>query len=563
MASDRKPLLAISATFTAEPIEETLSFWFRKFDLSFDIQFAPYNQVFQELIRDRSLLGGNQEGVNVLLIRPEDWQTGSLGAVPLASQVEQGTKDFIELLSDAAARSAVPSVVCLCPLSPDAAADAARSEELLASEAAIASAFKDAPTVHVVTSADLAAAYHVKEHYSPHTDQLGHVPYTPDFFTALGTMVSRRVWALRSRPYKVIALDCDGTLWKGVCGEDGPDGVQFGPPWTHLQEFMVRQYEAGMLLCLCSKNSDEDVIAVFDRRQAEMPLQRKHIVSTRVNWAPKSENLRSLAAELDLGLDSFIFVDDNPLECAEVEANCPGALALRLPPNEEKIPTFLQRVWAFDHLKVTSEDKHRTEYYRANVQRETARTGSLSMEDFLRGLQLQITIAPVEASQLERVAQLTQRTNQFNATGIRRTVSDLQRLGGQEGGSECLAIQVRDRFGDYGLVGAVIYATTSDALVVDSFLLSCRVLGRRVEHRILAELGGIAKRLRLTHVDVLFTASAKNKPARDFLESSGKQFERARDAGVSYRFPSDFAAGLGEEATGRASVVVLAEGAGT
>jgi FkbH-like protein len=559
MAPDRKPLLAIAATFTADPIEDTIAFWLRKFNLPFDIRFAPYNQVFQELIGE-SLLASNQDGVNLLLVRLEDWQGGGHEAGPLPSQVEKSTTEFIGAVRAAAERSAVPFVVGLCPPSPAVAADVPRALELSKAEDAIVAELKNAPTIHIVTPADVAEIYKVKEYYSAHTDQIGHVPYTGDYFTALGTMMSRRIWALRSRPHKVIVLDCDGTLWKGTVGEDGASGVVFGSPWLALQEFMVRQHDAGMLLCICSKNSQEDVFAVFDQRREEMPLKRDHIVSWRVNWTAKSENLRSLAKELELGLDSFIMVDDNPIECAEIEANCPDALTLQLPPEEEKIPTFLRRVWAFDHLKVTSEDKNRTAFYRANAQRETARTGALTMDDFLRGLQLQVEIAPAEASQLERVAQLTQRTNQFNVSGIRRTVAEVQRLCEREDAG-CSVVDLRDRFGDYGLVGVLIYTTAPDAVVVDSFLLSCRALGRKVEHRMLAELGRIARRLHVGRVDIPFTASPKNKPARDFLESFGNQYEDARDGGVVFRFPSEFAAGVAGVAMEKRSVVELSEGA--
>ncbi len=558
MALDRRPLLTISATFTAEPIEESIAFWLRKFGLDLEITFAAYNQVFQELLGENTLVTSNRDGVNVLLIRLEDW-LGGVDTGASSSQIERSSKEFIAALQAAAQRSAAPYVVCLCAASPDVAADPARAAELSRAEEAIAGAFKDAPTVHIVTSAELARLYHVKEYYSAHTDQLGHVPYTADYFTALGTMVTRRLWALRSRPHKVIALDCDGTLWKGTCGEDGADGVQFGPPWTLLQEFMVKQYEAGMLLCICSKNTREDVLAVFDRRRDEMPLKREHIVAWRVNWTAKSENLRSLATELELGLDSIIMVDDSPIECAEIAAHGPEVLTLQLPEEEARIPVFLRRIWAFDHLQVTGEDKNRTEYYRANAQRETVRTESLSMDDFLRGLQLHIGIAPVQASQLDRVAQLTQRTNQFNVSGIRRSVSDLQRLR-DRGEGECLVVQLRDRFGDYGLVGVIIYAKVSDALVVDSLMLSCRALGRKVEHRMLSELGGIAKRLRAVAVDIPFTSTPKNKPARDFLESFGK-FQTASDGGILFRFPTELAASAGEAAKGQRPAVELAEGA--
>jgi FkbH-like protein len=535
MASDPQPLLAISATFTAEPIEETLAFWFRRFDLPLAIQFAPYNQVFQELLGEGGVLRSNLDGVNVILLRPEDWQS------PVESKVEENSAEFVDALCAAATRSSVPYLVCLCPPSPSVAADETRSAQLSRAEDTIATRLKRTPGIHVVTSAELAHVYGVLDYYSPHTDELGHIPYTPDFFVSLGTMVARRAWALRSPPYKAVALDCDGTLWQGICGEDGASGVRFDGPWRRLQEFMVEQHDAGMLLCLCSKNSEHDVLAVFDRRREEMPLKREHLVSWRVSWAAKSASLRSLAAELGLALDSFIFLDDSPAECAEVRANCPEVLTLQLPSDPRRVETFLLRVWAFDHLKITSEDKGRTEHHRANIQRESVRAAAFTMEDFLEGLDLRVGITRAEPDQLERVAQLTQRTNQFNVSGVRRTRSDVLRLC-ESGRRQCLVVQVRDRFGDYGMVGALLYAAPQEALVVDSFLLSCRALGKRVEHRMLSELGRIATELHAGHIDIPFIPSARNRPALDFLESFGHEFKVVTEDGMLFRFPSTLAA---------------------
>ena len=169
----------------------------------------------------------------------------------------------------------------------------------------------------------MADLYPVPDYYDPHGDELGHIPYTPAFYAALGTAVARKIHALRRAPYKAIVLDCDGTLWDGVCGEDGPEGVSLDPPRRFLQEFMLAQRDAGMLLCLSSKNNEQDVLETF-RANPRMPLQPEHFVARRINWEPKSAHLVSLAGELNLGLDSFIFVDDNPTECAELAGPLPG-----------------------------------------------------------------------------------------------------------------------------------------------------------------------------------------------------------------------------------------------
>ncbi|MBA3442907.1 MAG: HAD-IIIC family phosphatase, partial [Pyrinomonadaceae bacterium] len=344
----------------------------------------------------------------------------------------------------------------------------------------------------------------------------------------------------RTPSHKVIALDCDQTMWKGVCGEDGPHGIEIDPPRQALQEFMRRQHDTGMLICLCSKNNEEDVVKVFEQRAEEMPIKREHVVDWRLNWGFKSENLKSLAGDLRLGLDSFIFVDDDPVACAEVRANCPEVLTLQLPQEVSSFSQFLNHIWNFDRLNVTGEDEKRTALYKQNAARERLRKGTLSFDDFLADLNLEIRISEMRPEHLARVSQLTHRTNQFNFTTVRRSEGEIQALC-LAGETECLVVEVSDRFGDYGLVGVILFRAGGEAVNVDTFLLSCRALGRGVEHRMLARLGEIAKERGLSRVGVEFITSGKNRPAHDFLNGVGADFKQPIEGGYSYSFPSEFA----------------------
>jgi FkbH-like protein len=397
-------------------------------------------------------------------------------------------------------------------------------------------------TVHLVTFAELRDLYPVGDYYDPHGDELGHIPYTPAFFAALGAMVARKIHAMRMTPYKVIVLDCDETLWQGICGEDGPEGIVVDAPRKALQEFMVAQQEAGTLLCLCSKNNEEDVVETFELHP-EMPLRLQHFVARRINWEAKSTNLTDLAEELQLGLDSFIFVDDNPEECAEVQARRPEVLTIPLPPQDEEIPQFLKHVWTFDHFNVTEEDRKRTALYAQRIERARLEQQVSTLEEFIASLRLEIRILSMSPEQLPRVSQLTQRTNQMNMTTIRRSESEIQTLL-RSGKAEILTVDVADRFGSYGLTGVVIFETSPQAIKVDTFLLSCRVLGRGVEHRVLRELGEIAGQRGLHSIELPFIPSQRNRPARRFLESVGAQFKRPREQGLLFRFPVEYARGI-------------------
>jgi FkbH-like protein len=247
-----------------------------------------------------------------------------------------------------------------------------------------------------------------------------------------------------------------------------------------------------------------------------MPLGPGDFAARRINWDSKAGNLASLADELELGLDTFILVDDNPKEVQEVRAGAPPVLALLLPARAEEIPEFLAHVWAFDRARVTEEDRRRGEMYVQRAERARVARSSASLEDFLASLELEVKIAPMEPAQVDRVAQLTERTNQMNATCIRRTAAEIQRLS-----EECLTVHVTDRFGSYGLTGAILFRVEASALVVDTFLLSCRALGRGVEHRMVARLGEIALERGIQIVEIPFVAAQRNRPALLFLESLG------------------------------------------
>jgi amino acid adenylation domain-containing protein/FkbH-like protein len=545
-AKRNRQTICIAATFTAEPVEDGLRYWMKELELPTKVEFAGYNQVFQELLDPGSLLSSNQHGANVILIRVEDWaQFDGKEENSTSSgdeRVKRSVEELIMALKAASTRHATPYLVCLCPFSQKTLDQPERAKFYQQMEGKLVDDLNRLPGVHLITFEELNKLYPVTEYNDSQADELGHIPYTMPFFTALSTMIARKCHALKRSAHKVIVLDCDNTIWSGVCGEDGPQGIQMDEYRHALQEFMRKQAEAGRLLCICSKNEEADVLSVFERRR-EMPLKLEHFAASRINWLPKSENIRALARELNLGLDSFIFMDDNPVECAEVESDCPEVMTLLLPDDTRQIPKFLQHCWVFDHLKLSAEDKQRTAMYRQEKEREEFRAKSLDLRDFLAGLELRVDIADLTADKVTRAAQLTLRTNQFNMTTRRRTESDLQSLW-RHGKSGVLTVSVKDRFGDYGLVGLMIHETTGNAISVDTFLLSCRVLGRGVEYQMVVWLGRLALAKGLDWVDFRFIPTEKNKPAFNFLQTVGAQFRQTSKDGYVYHFPAEFAAGI-------------------
>lgn len=536
--------IVIAATFSAAPVEDSLSFWLKELEIPSKIEFAPYNQLFQQLLDDDSGLNRNAAGINVLLIRFEDCANLTHwlhDRVALTQSMEQNARELADALQSAIERSGASYLVCLCPAPPNLLADLGYAHARARIENEFAAAIQSCRGTYLLRGGQIADLYDVPSYYDTIADKLGQVPYTDLFFTALGTAIARAVYAIAVPPYKVIVLDCDEALWSGYCGEVGPGGIAIDSNRIALQQFMLEQHKAGRLLCLCSKNQERDVLVVFER--PDMVLRRSHFASARINWQPKSENIKSIAEELQLGLDSFIFLDDDPLECAEVRANCPEVLAIQLPSTPADIPGLLRALWSFDCALLTSEDSSRTHRYQQEAARRRAKDSFPTLADFLASLDLKIRISPMVVDQLARVSQLTYRTNQFNMTTRRRSEAELRQLLG-DGRHECLVTEVSDRFGDYGLVGVLIFETTTDSLVADTFLVSCRALGRGVEHRMVARLGEVAVQRGIEMVNLFYFPSDRNLPARTFVEKIGSLYqERVGEASI-FRFPASAAGAI-------------------
>jgi len=542
--------IAISATFVAEPIETSLRAWMSALGIDATIKFAPFSQVFQQLLNPFSLLFADNAGIKVILLRFSDWQKVSgqaeatLGGQQDANRlIRSHIDEFVTALSSAIQRCPSTVLVFVCPDDPSKRqnlplghdlAELAELEDLLVLRA------KTLEGVRVVTTRELESLYAVADRFDGSADAMASIPYTPHFYAALGTLVARKIHKLLYPPYKAILLDCDGTLWDGICGEDGPQGIRIDGGRRSLQEFIVKQSLHGMLICLCSKNNETDVLAVFDGRK-DMILKREHIVASRINWRNKSDNIRSLSHELGLALDSFIFIDNDPLECAHVREHCPDVLTLLLPSDSATIPFYLKHVWAFDQDQLTEEDHRRTQLYREHFKRESLRREAPTLKDFLAKLELKIDIAGLMASEGARVSELTLRTNQFNLTSTKRSVPQINNFCELNQG-ECLTVRVKDRFGDYGLVGVVLCQTHGDALLIDTFLLSCRALGRGVEHRLLAALGDMALQRGLSYVDLCFVPSGKNQPAADFLRKLSDAAPQKIQNRIIYRMAASEAA---------------------
>jgi len=320
---------------------------------------------------------------------------------------------------------------------------------------------------------------------------------------------------------KCVVLDLDNTLWGGVLGEDGIDGIKLsgdypGKAFHYFQEALLSLSESGVILAVCSKNNEGDVLEAWDKNPY-MVLKKDNFAAYRINWNDKASNIKELAEELNIGLDSFVFVDDNPTERELIRQMLPMVSVPEFPAQPYELPIFYKNLVEeyFKVYKITDEDKKKTEQYKANASRARAQKSFTDLDSFIESLDIQMVIEKANEFNLPRIAQMTQKTNQFNLTTRRYTDADIQQMIDEGAGIWSLAVS--DKFGDSGVTGCIIVKNDE----IDTFLLSCRILGKKIEDVFLKTILSLLKVSGSRIVKAKFIPTAKNAQVKDFYDRNG------------------------------------------
>lgn len=354
---------------------------------------------------------------------------------------------------------------------------------------------------------------------------LARVPYSRKGLAEIACEDFKFLRNLKGRTRKCLVLDCDNTLWGGIVGEDGIEGIKLGrshpgSAFVEFQQEVLSHYHRGVIVALCSKNNEDDVWEVFDKHP-DMVLKREHIAAWRINWEDKVSNLCALAAQLNIGTDSLVFADDSDFESNLIREQMPEVQVLQLPkerPGEYR--WVLAACGAFDLPYLTDEDRKRGALYQVESIRRQQRAGHTDLEAYCRSLAIQLEIGRADAFTIPRIAQQTQKTNQFNLTTRRYNEADVGRFSASAD-HEVFWLKVADKFGDMGIVGSCIVAYRGEDAVVDTLLLSCRALGRGIESRFLSELMHLARRRGARRMVGQYIATAKNGQVAGFYRSQG------------------------------------------
>ena len=384
---------------------------------------------------------------------------------------------------------------------------------------------KEAGNAYLVDMNQSIARLGIKEFYDKRYWHIAKSPYSRLALEETAKENFKFIRALEGKNKKCVVLDCDNILWGGVIGEDGLAGIKLGQTYPgsiyfEFQKAMVNLYNKGVLIALCSKNNQEDVWEVF-RRHPDMVLKEEHISAHQINWQDKATNLRQIAQDLNIGLDSLVFIDDSDFEIELIRRFLPEVTPIHLPTakalnNKEVLNSY----GLFYYLVFSAEDKNRGAMYKTEVDRKKMFAETVDLKSYYESLEMVATINFADDFSKPRIAQLTQKTNQFNLTTKRYSEADINDFM-ESPLSDVLYIKMKDKFGDMGIVGVCILVYEKNTAVFDTFLLSCRALGRKVEDVFLAECLKLCQLRNAKCVTGQYYPTSKNMQVKDFFRKRG------------------------------------------
>lgn len=384
--------------------------------------------------------------------------------------------------------------------------------------------------VYILDIANTIAEIGRKQFYSNKMWYMSSMPYSRDGIATVSREIERVLGSAFISRKKIIALDLDNTLWGGVIGEDGVEGIELsdhkeGQRYYDFQRQLLEMKNRGIVLAVNSKNNEEDAENAIQNHPA-MLLRDDDFVSRKINWENKASNIKAMEGELNLTEGGFIFIDDNPVERETVKGVCPDVLVPDFPADTAELLSFAESIWA-DYcrpLKVLSEDLNKTKMYQNEVKRKQEMSESLNLDDYIAKLEMVADIHKMRPEELERVTQLCNKTNQFNVTTKRYTGAEIEEIASNPENA-IYVVYSSDKYGDSGLISVLILIGEKADIRIDTFLMSCRVMGRKLEDVIINELA--AKYAGKQKLIGEFIPTAKNTPVKELYDRLG--FDKASD----------------------------------
>lgn len=529
--------MAFAANYTVEPIAARAAVHAAAVGLRLTTWTAPYGQYMQAVLDAKAGLVEFAPHVVFLSLAMRALAPQLHGSFPsLDAPARRAERDRILAHLDEWVRAALAAtdallVIANFPRPAHAAFGAADTREPLGESELyldlnleLLRRYRDERQICILDLDRLVLAHGAEHAMNDRFYHVAKMPWTESFTARLAEELTRCAVAARGTARKCLVVDLDNTLWGGVTGEDGAhaleigSGTPAGEAYSEFQQTLKGLQARGVLLAICSKNNIEDVDEAF-RAHPDMPLGRDDFVAERINWDLKPANIGAIADELNIGLDAIAFVDDNPVERELVRGALPEVAVIDLPSDPADYASALKRQPIFDRLDVTADDRAKTGQYVQQARRRRFERSAGDLSSHLVELQTQLIVRPARPSDIARAHQLFTKTNQFNITTRRYTLPEVERFIEDDGYDLCIA-RLRDRFGDMGVIALYLMHRNGDAAELDSFIMSCRALGRNAETAVMNRLK-MCYASGVDRITACFIPTAKNAPAATFLPQQG------------------------------------------
>lgn len=541
--------VAFLSTFTSELLRPYLAVESALRGVSVNLHFSPFDQIEQQVLDHSSLLYKFNPDVVIIAMRIEDIAPALFHRFLLLapdemeivlSDVEKRIKKLVDRLRYLTTAKVFvfnfPEPVSLAAGIADSALERSQSQTIYRANERVARICWESPDTYVFDCARVAHEVGLRHWFDAKLWYMARIPYSATAQREIGRHLARCLRASCFPSAKCLVVDLDNTLWKGVLGEEGLGGIGLGEnyPGSIYKEFqrtLLSLRDRGILLAIASKNNEDDVLEVFERHP-DCVLRIEDFATHQIHWKDKATSLVAIARELRIGTDALVFFDDSPVEREWIRAKMPEVKVIDVPNDPSRFTFALAESGVFDSLQTSTEDRKRAEMYQGEKKRQQIQKHSTSLEDFLEQLEIVATIGYANKETVPRMVQLIAKTNQFNLTTRRHGAARLQDM--MQSGAVALWLRVTDRFGDNGLVGAAIAVPgPSGVWTIDTFLLSCRVIGRQVENVLLRALSrGVRTNGGRTLVGE-YVPTAKNSLVAQFYPNHG--FDPVGDSGENWK----------------------------
>jgi len=543
---EKKIKVALLSSFTIDPLGIYIDIKNRLVGLYPEIYIGPFNQYRQEILDKGSKLYAFKPDVVILAVQAEsllgeDFYSEFMKSSGREQYQTEIIDQFEKILSLLTSRTnalilvnnfIVPSFTPLGIL--DNKVDMGLKSFFYGLNQRLTDLYRESNQVYVVDLEGVASKHGKSRCLNFQMYYRGSFVFSESFLPVIADEYMGYIKALKNLSRKCIVLDLDNVLWGGIIGEDGFDGIKLGKDspgnaYLDFQRLLLSYYNRGIILAINSRNNYEDAIKVI-RDHPYMVLREKHFAATRINWQDKVQNMIELAKEINIGLDSMAFVDDNPREREQIKQALPQVLVVDMPASPFLYRQALEDLNDFNVLALTEEDKMRGEMYYARRMRKHLEESMVSVEDFLRSLEMTVVIKHADEFSLPRVTSLVNKTNQFNLTTRRYTDVEIRKMKENRDEFNIYSLQVIDKFGDEGIVGVAIVMKEPQTWILDSFLMSCRVIGRKVETAFLAKIVEDARKSGVSTIVGEYIPTQKNAPVKNFYSNHGfEEFQQKGD----------------------------------